>query len=423
VTGEAPRQTGEDTRLAPRRLRIAFLTPEFVTEPYFCGGLANHLHRTGAALARRGHQAIVLVPSRELPSRLELDGIEVRRAAPGPALAWLARRAPRRLGGSAEAIAQSLALARELARLHRERPVDLAQAASSRACGLAARVLVPVPQLLRASCYRPQLNQLAGIPRGLDARLVEALEALALRLARQVVTPSRTLRGVLERQAGRRGVRVLPPPFALETAERDPAVLERVAPAGPYLVFFGRLQLHKGFHVLIEALPAFLAAHPEARLVCAGPDHPTRLAPSMRDWARARLGDLAERVVFTGALRHAQLYPLVAGARLAVLPSLLENLPNACLEAMALGTPVVGTRGASFDEILEDGVSGFLVEPGDAAALARGLAAAWAHPRLKQIGLAAERAVARFGEAEGVVALLACYGEVLAEGRRAGVCS
>ncbi len=405
---------------APRRLRLAFLTPEFVTEPYFCGGLANYLHRTGAALARRGHQAIVLVPSRETPARLELDGIEVRRVAPVPALAWLARRAPRRLGGSADALCASLALARELARLHRESPVDLVQAASSRACGLASRLLVPLPQLLRASCYRPQLNQLAGIPRGLDARLGEALEALALRLAQRVYAPSRTLAALLERETGRRDVRVLPPPFSLETAERDPALLERVAPGGPYLVFFGRLQLHKGFPLLIEALPDFLAAHPEARLVCAGPDHATRLAPSLREWARARLGALAERVVFTGALRHAQLYPLVAGARLAVLPSLLENLPNACLEAMALGTPVLGTRGTSFDEILEDGVSGFLVEPGDARALAEGLDAAWAHPRLKQVGAAAQRAVARFDEAEGLAALLACCDELLAESREAG---
>ena len=44
-------------------------------------------------------------------------------------------------------------------------------------------------------------------------------------------------------------------------------------------------------------------------------------------------------------LPHRQLYPVIAGARLVVLPSLIENLPNAGLEAMALGRAVIGTAG------------------------------------------------------------------------------
>jgi len=45
-----------------------------------------------------------------------------------------------------------------------------------------------------------------------------------------------------------------------------------------------------------------------------------------------------------------------------VLPSRVDNLPNTCLEAMALGRVVVGTRGASFDQLIDDGQNGFLCD-------------------------------------------------------------
>lgn len=63
-----------------------------------------------------------------------------------------------------------------------------------------------------------------------------------------------------------------------------------------------------------------------------------------------------------GNLSRKQLYPIVRNAECVVLPSLMDNLPNAGLEAMWLNGIVIGTRGASFDEMFEDNISGFLME-------------------------------------------------------------
>ena len=131
----------------------------------------------------------------------------------------------------------------------------------------------------------------------------------------------------------------------------------------------------------------------------------------MRDYARTACGPLADRLTFVDTLRHDQLYPVVAGARLAVLPSLVDNLPNACLEAMAFGVPVVGTLGASFDEVITDGETGFLVPPGDAQALAQRMIAAWRDPRLPEIGRAARAAMQEFAPDVTVPALERYYAE------------
>jgi glycosyltransferase involved in cell wall biosynthesis len=115
---------------------------------------------------------------------------------------------------------------------------------------------------------------------------------------------------------------------------------------------------------------------------------------------------MKDRLVFLGQVPHGQLYPIIAGARLVVLPSLVDNLPNAMLEAMALGIPVVGTTGASFDEVIEDGRTGFLVTPGDADALAAKVIGAWANPDLGKIGEAARAKMSEFSPEKRVTELV-----------------
>jgi len=68
-------------------------------------------------------------------------------------------------------------------------------------------------------------------------------------------------------------------------------------------------------------------------------------------------------------LPHEQVYPLIRGARAVVLPSLVDNFSNTCLEAMALRKIMIGTEGTSFEELIVDGGNGFLYQPGDPESL------------------------------------------------------
>ena len=80
---------------------------------------------------------------------------------------------------------------------------------------------------------------------------------------------------------------------------------------------------------------------------------------------------------------------ILAAADLSVLPSLSEGLPNAVLESMAAGVPVVATSVGGTPELVEDGVTGLLVPPRDAEALAVAIARLIGNPALAR----------RFGEA------------------------
>ena len=88
-------------------------------------------------------------------------------------------------------------------------------------------------------------------------------------------------------------------------------------------------------------------------------------------------GAHSSRVVALGALERPELYAALARAEASVQPSLADNLPNAAIESLLLGVPVVAFDGASLDELVEPGVTGELVPMGDEAALAAALLRVW----------------------------------------------
>lgn len=119
----------------------------------------------------------------------------------------------------------------------------------------------------------------------------------------------------------------------------------------------------KGIQHMLRAMPALLAQLPGLYYVVAG-DGAYRLP--LETLAR-ELG-VAGRVLFLG--QRSDIPNILAASDLFVYPTLQDALPTALLEAMASGVPIVASRVDGVPEILEDGVSGLLVPPADAPALA-----------------------------------------------------
>ncbi len=133
---------------------------------------------------------------------------------------------------------------------------------------------------------------------------------------------------------------------------------------GPLLLTVGNLLPPKGHVHLVEAAAHLLPAHPGLRVAIVG--RPDRAAPAVHA-AIANCG-MEGHVTLLGQRRDVA--ALLAATDLFVLPSLWEGLPLALLEAMAAGRPVVATAVGGIPRVIEDGVMGRLVAPGDAAALA-----------------------------------------------------
>ncbi len=398
-------------RLEP--LRIAFATPEYVTEEYFDGGLANYIHRVAKALAGMGHEIHVLTLSEVDEAEFEHEGVTVHRITSSKWWPRLNRLTRHRLPTTSLFLDLSVNFYRKLKWLNSQQPFHLVQFPNYSCCGLVSICFLKVPHVLRASSYQPALNAAAGVKRKLNSRTMERLEGLQFRLSRYIYAPSYTLQKMLVKEARLPHVRVIRTPFYLETQDWDNSVYDRFLKGKKYLLFFGRFQLHKGFHTLAQALPRVLEQYPDAHAALVGRDMESSLAPSMADYARVRCSSFDERLVVLEKLQHRQLYPVIAGAQVVVLPSLIENFPNACLEAMGLGRVVIGTVGTGFEELISEGATGFLVAPNNPEALAEKIISAWTHPKLAEMGAAARQKISEFLPERTVEALLTYYREIL----------
>ncbi|HET7080131.1 MAG TPA: glycosyltransferase [Chloroflexia bacterium] len=136
-----------------------------------------------------------------------------------------------------------------------------------------------------------------------------------------------------------------------------------VAPDAALIGAVGRLTADKGGQdVLIRVVGRVRETCPQVRLVMVG-DGPLR--PGLEQLT-AQLG-LTGTVIFTGL--RSDVPRLLGALDVFVLPSEREALPVAVLEAMAAGLPLVATRVGGIPEVVEDGATGFLVPPGDVAAM------------------------------------------------------
>lgn len=171
------------------------------------------------------------------------------------------------------------------------------------------------------------------------------------------------------------------------------------APRSPRrIVAAGRLVPWKNFDVLIKAMAKVLQEFPDATLAIAG-DGPE--GGRLRALADAPM--LKGRVEFVGALGRAELHRLIAGSAAFALPSSYEGFSHQLVEAMACGTPVVASRAGGNPEIVQDGVNGLLVEPGDAHGLAEALASLLRDPsRAQAFAAEGRKAVGDYSASEQV---------------------
>ncbi|HXV37008.1 MAG TPA: glycosyltransferase family 4 protein [Myxococcota bacterium] len=399
-------------------MRVAFVSPEFVTEGNYDGGLANYLHRAGVSLLRLGHEPHVFVSS-DRDESFELDGICVHRVDVGPRwLHQLAARMLRRYRALFSILWQSHRLNRRLRQLHARHPLHVAQYSSYRATALFRPR--EIPAVVRLSSLEPQLDR--GYERDGPpalARLTALLERRSIARGERLIAPSRILARDAEVLTGR-SVRVVESPFVRAPSEPDDALYREHLAARRYALFFGTVGVLKGVKCIAEILEPLLERHKDLHFVFVGKDVRYRGRP-MLEYVRDRAGAHARRVLHFDRMPRASLDPIIEHAEVVVLPSRVDNLPNACIEAMALGRIVVGTRGASFDQLIEEGVSGFLCEIDDRNSLLAAIERALASDRAQEIG---ERARARIAELRPEVAgarLVEVYEELIgarARGRR-----
>lgn len=361
-------------------MRVCFVTSEYVTEPSFSGGLANYLGRVTTALVERGHEVHVLTRAGKA-GVIDYKGVRVHRVVPK----WDQRMIldhvdpliPRRYYNAYQDLKAAVCIWRYWKQLRCREPFDVVQVANVMAVGLCFRWERRVPVVTRLSSYRPTWDTLAGLADRPGTRLRWAMERWAVKGTRYVYAPSRYVAQEAEQHYRVNQVQVVETPFFREEVHADTSVYDSQLRGREYLLFFGRMTQMKGVHVLAEALATCMASIADMHAVFIGGEGPAPDGRGMKAFVLDKLAAFADRVHVHDRMRHDQLYPIVQHARVVAIPSLVDNLPNTCLEAMGLGRVVVATTGSCFEQLITDSRSGFLAPPNDPVKLGDAIVRAW----------------------------------------------
>jgi glycosyltransferase involved in cell wall biosynthesis len=355
-------------------MRIAFLTPEYVSETAPDGGLANYVRTTALGLLERGHEATVIVAS-DRDRTWSDEGVEVCEVGTASTDLRLAKGVPllARLHPLFTQYSACRRMARAFWRLHAERPFDIAQASSFRAPGYCLLRNGRVPVVSRASSYTPLLRGAYGHRTTLADRLSDRLERRQVTRADACFAPSRLIANVYAR-LGTMTPRVIRSHVRVSVEGQDRSFFEKHRPVSRrYLLFFGTLSRIKGVDLIAEIIEPLLATHADLAFVFIGRDDGLPDGRGCMDLVRSCAPTTLSRIAYFPALPKPRLLPFVEGATAIVMPSRVDNYPNTCLEAQALGVPVVGTRDSSIDEMIEDEITGFLATNGDSRSLRQSL--------------------------------------------------
>lgn len=337
-------------------MHIGFVTPEFVTEVKG-GGLASYLANISQILTAHGHRVSIITLSEKNSDRIVWkDGVTVYRIkadvkAPLMPLKKLL-------------LSWKLYLC-EKELTHRDK-IDLIQYASYEGVGFFHLRRIPAVVRISSDCVAWREFKVYDYDiKKIRPCLTDWLEYHAEKRIGNIFGPSYATAKLIEQRTGER-VTVIESPFYLEKGSFDDSVYHNILEGKKYYLSHSSMSCLKGTHVIAEIIPDVCEADEMAYFVFAGNDHgifyKDGSVVSAREYILKCAGIYSGRVIFLGTLERQKLYPVIESAYACLMPSRIDNMPNTCIEAMAMGKIVIGTRGASYEQLIEDGRNGFLME-------------------------------------------------------------
>jgi len=237
---------------------------------------------------------------------------------------------------------------------------------------------VSVVHHLRASEGR----RLAPLYRAVERRYLQSVDG--------AVCNSQATRETIRETGGPPADRTVVAPPAGDRFDPDLTgreITERAHEGAFRVAFVGNIEPRKGLDALVEALARLDESW---ELTAVGRHRDASYVETVRE--RIAATGTGERVRLTGRLSEADLAGVLRESHVLAVPSRYEGFGIVYLEGMSFGLPAIGTTAGGASEVIEDGETGCLVEPGDPADLARALSAlAGDRDRLARMGRAARR--------------------------------
>lgn len=345
-------------------MKIAYVSFEYPPDTAV-GGIATYVHQVANMMKNRGHHVEVFCGSPKRSITENIEGVTVHRKQstrqdfPKDIVSLFVERqaaiqfdlleSPEYLGDGYY-IKQQFPLLPLVVKLHT--PSFFIHEMSNFYVPALSKVRYMVGGLIRGKINKPFWKW---------TKKEEDPEYLITQLADQIHTPSVSLGDIVSEKWNiqRQKISNVPYPFL-----PNPKFLA-IPPVNNGCVFgyIGRLEVRKGLVVLTEAAKKILEEVPQSRFVIVGKSLPSHLPGiGMKEYVMQQLQQFGNRVEFMEA-RPEEIPAILSTIDVCVYPSIWENFPNVCLEAMSAARGIVGSVRGGMKDMLEEPEAGLLVDP------------------------------------------------------------
>ncbi len=404
-------------------MRFCLAYPDYPTSTRGAG-VGTYVRTLARELVKYGHEVtIVAIVTDRNGKSIDTDNIKIITSIPTD-FHWYISKLPvlKRFAEAIREVEYSYALWKVVRKLHREKPFDIVQGTETGSLFLALRqkamsysfVLRLHGEKYTIYRHRPDIRMT------LDIRLSRIVQRRAIRSAAHLLAATNQHAQNIWNELEGRCQPITVIPNMLDCNEIDDLVAS-VAPDltydadQPIVLYSGRLERGKGLWPLLEAAPTIVKIVPNTRFLIAGNYHPTLSPAEIQRFISSH--ELENNITIMGHVKWADLFQLYKRAAIFAMPSYYETFGNTFVEAMMVGTPVVGFSGSSLEEIVENGVSGFIVPRGDIDALAHTIITVLTTPKLREMTgqNARKRAVDAFSTTAVMPELNAYYSRIHSE--------
>jgi glycosyltransferase involved in cell wall biosynthesis len=249
-----------------------------------------------------------------------------------------------------------------------DRP-DVVLAASNRGLGAFICEFVDARLIVRLSSHSPTWLANNGEPEdGLQSKRLE-IEERAISTASAIFAPSQFVAQLAMRDLNK-FVPVIRTPLGGEIWRLSRSLRQKRYHRPISVLYCSALEANKGLLTFVGAVRALFEKGTKLTVLFAAP-RDSRL-PSGEfgsDFVRLELNLWWENVKLHVGLPRLEMLKMMSEATVVVIPSIADNLPNVLLESLALGKVIICSNGASLNEVVQHGISGFLFESNDEDAL------------------------------------------------------
>jgi glycosyltransferase involved in cell wall biosynthesis len=338
-------------------MNILFLSRDY--PPNLIGGVGIYTLEMSCLLAREGHNVFVITSAEEFECEYVDKGVRVFRVKPVKFKIFEPLRD--KIPGFLGRLEYSYAVSKKIAEVAKKFHIDIVESCEARMEGFWYFLLHRRPRLV-IKLHTPEsiVFKLNNIRQTLDIKFINILEDWWIERADKIVglTDSIIDLSVNFFKIRKRCIPKVPNPIGIDFFK--PLNKESTQDPGNVILYVGRLEFRKGVHILVKAIPLVLKEIPDAKFIFIGSD--CGMKPYIL--SKTKEFNCQNNVVLIDEVFRENLLGYYMNAGVCVIPSLWENHPYVCLEALACGRPVIASRVGGLAEIIENNENGILVQPG-----------------------------------------------------------